>query len=186
MHGVDLNKEPFWSILKSLESQPNTRLKMSTLSGHFSRVGQGSGRRVFALNDGFVLKVARNKKGIAQNRLEWQVCQDGEPREFLAQVVAAHPAGHWIIQERVSPLDLDQFEDWLRHDAGNFFFCLRFGSHTWKNAFFLKLTRFIERFDMDPFDISEESSWGMRNGKPVICDFGLNKTIAQKYYHLQY
>jgi len=41
--------------------------------GAYKSIGSGSGRRVFDLENGYVVKVAKNKKGFAQNEAEYQI-----------------------------------------------------------------------------------------------------------------
>ncbi|HKM34581.1 MAG TPA: hypothetical protein VJY54_07545, partial [Lachnospiraceae bacterium] len=45
-------------------------------------IGSGSGRRVFDLENGYVVKVAKNIKGIAQNKVEYQISLEDHTNLF--------------------------------------------------------------------------------------------------------
>lgn len=64
----------------------------------------GSSRIAIPLSEDLVLKVAYNKKGIAQNSTEIDACRHTtEPfDQYLAQIIEYSNYGHWVIQEKVT------------------------------------------------------------------------------------
>ena len=54
-------------------------------SGMYRYIGAGSARKVYDLNNGFVMKIARNIRGIAQNEAEFLIFND-EYSPLLAKV----------------------------------------------------------------------------------------------------
>lgn len=78
------------------------RLGMAAMNGVL--VGKGSARAVYDLKNGTVLKVAINRKGIAQNKNE------ADPRfvpyygDLLAEVKAVCPKGYWLIQRKAEAI----------------------------------------------------------------------------------
>jgi len=67
--------------------------------------GMGSSRFVFAMDSGKVLKIARNKKGVEQNKLEAFAGRDPHVHSMLASVYDSSPENAWLVSEFVEPLD---------------------------------------------------------------------------------
>lgn len=65
-------------------------------------LGSGSDRRVYALSDKYVLKMAKTKRGILQNKNECRISQMPEATEF-AKVVARSKGYKYIVMERAEP-----------------------------------------------------------------------------------
>lgn len=73
------------------------------------KIGQGSSRAVYILSSRYVLKIAMNKAGFAQNKLETQMSQDPEVSHILAKVYKHNPEGMWLVSDLVKPMD--QFDN---------------------------------------------------------------------------
>lgn len=71
----DITPSPFsFDDLRSLKS---LKARMTYCMNKFGKtIGRGSSRAVFDLGDGIVLKLAMNRKGLAQNRVEYENGQD--------------------------------------------------------------------------------------------------------------
>lgn len=72
--------------------------------------GMGSSRFVFAMDGGKVLKIARNKKGVEQNKLEAFAGRDPHVHSMLASVYDASPENVWLVSEFVEPLEDGDFK----------------------------------------------------------------------------
>jgi hypothetical protein len=103
-------KEPFdIEKLSSSSMTPQEKEKYAQKTLPF--LNKGSSRSVFALDDTSVLKVARNRAGLAQNKAEAGL--SGNPRggNFVAKVYAHAPDFSWLKSEKVVPLTSSvQFE----------------------------------------------------------------------------
>jgi len=64
---------------------------------------QGSSRIVYAINDNWVIKVAKNEDGLAQNRKEVEIYAMASfyERRFLCEIKQSAPDFTWIVQKRV-------------------------------------------------------------------------------------
>lgn len=64
---------------------------------------QGSSRIVYAINDNWVIKVAKNEDGLIQNKKEVIVYATASSyeRRFLCEIKLSAPDFTWIIQRRV-------------------------------------------------------------------------------------
>lgn len=68
-------------------------------------LGIGSSRFVFSMSNGKVLKIARNSKGVEQNKLEFAAGKDPHVHYLLASVYDSSPDYAWLVAEAVDPLD---------------------------------------------------------------------------------
>ena len=73
--------------------------------------GIGSSRFVFYLGSGKVLKVARNVKGVEQNKLEAFAGRDPHVHSMLASVYEASTEYAWLVSELVSPLEDGDYKE---------------------------------------------------------------------------
>lgn len=68
-------------------------------------LGIGSSRFVFSIDGERVLKIARNQKGVEQNKLELTAGRDAQVHDLLSSVYESSPEYAWLIAEAVEPLD---------------------------------------------------------------------------------
>lgn len=71
----------------------NQRQRLGNARFTYDLIGRGSGRAVFDLKDGSVLKLAYNRKGIAQNKAESEPCLAPYYDSLLVPVLASDRAG---------------------------------------------------------------------------------------------
>jgi hypothetical protein len=189
---VDFNFEEFRNI-KSFAGRLAYAKKM--LMG---KVGAGSGRAVFRIDDEKVLKVAMNQKGVAQNEAEsdWGAQQ----YDVVAKVFESDREDTWIemeIAKKVSPsrfsqltgTNPDELGKWLENKKD------RNDGRTprWsnlpdlnENEFAVGLLRFVLDYGYPVSgDFGVISSYGevIRDGQPriVVIDFGYNSSTKEVY-----
>jgi hypothetical protein len=139
------------------------------VQGKLEEMDNGSSRRVYALGDDLVIKVAYAgyeirgralpvQAGYAQNEVEVRVSADPKSRGVVARVVAAHPRYHWVIAERAYPEDEDKpypnnfkREDWE---------CLCKKHHLEDDDDVILILR----------------------GQEVLVDYGLSTEVYRRYY----
>jgi hypothetical protein len=161
------------------------------------KVGAGSGRAVFQIDNEKVLKVAMNAKGVAQNEAEsdW----GAQHYDIIAKVFERDPEGTWLEMElakRVSPsrfkqltgITLDELIHWMRHTEG-----IGYGKLSPEedermndNEFAADVAQFVADYAYPvPGDFGAKSTYGevLRKGKPtvVIVDFGYNSDTDAIY-----
>lgn len=115
----------------------------------------GSSRIAIPYCDHLILKVAYNKKGVAQNSTEIDVSRfSTEPyNEYLAQIVDCSRYSKWVLQEKVTILDCDIPKE--------------------------VITFLQENFEISPGDLEQTGKIGNRS---VIYDYGLTTSIFNKHY----
>ena len=159
-------------------------------------LGKGTGRIVYDIGDN-VIKLAKNKKGVAQNIIESNPSIKNKYGNIVSSVLDYDKDGKWLIQEKVDLINEDFFNKWLSMeyekdiDMDSFFYWIRLNNKSLKDfytstQFGLLIDNFINEYNLDRFDISNISSWGVKNGKPVIIDYGMNVEVARKLYGALY
>jgi hypothetical protein len=186
---------------KSLKSF-NQRIKYC--QDNLKRIGGGSSRIVFKIDDQKVLKLAKNKKGIVQNDTEIDRGSNAYYSSILAQVFDSDDDGLWVEMELATPINKYEFyrlTNFDLKDVGNYL--INFQSenngrgkvvHQQKelvdrlvNDEFVQLLRdFVAGTDALAGDLGVATSYGLvkRNGHQelVIIDFGLTDRDYEKLY----
>ncbi len=136
----------------------------------FSYIGSGSGRHVFDLGNGYVVKAAKNRKGFAQNKVEYQIAQDSHSSLF-AEIIQVSDDYGLLIMERAHRVK-EMKEVW------KYF-------HVHSNSELARVTeirRICEKYNLLFADLRRTSSWGWVNDKMVIIDYGFTGSVRRKYY----
>jgi hypothetical protein len=166
--------------------------RVNYFHGRYDRLGRGTARAVYDMKDGTVVKVARNPKGIAQNKTESNPRMLKTYGDILAKVLDYHPKGKWIVQEKVDDITEKEFEELTGYQWDGFVGWLRWKSsdsnNFYKNKKFpVMVSDFISDYSLDRYDISDITSWGKNSdGKVVIKDYGLDMSTARKLYKVAY
>lgn len=133
-------------------------------------LGEGSGRVVYDLDNGYVVKIAKNAKGIAQNKAEYNISLNSQS-DILAKVTSASKGFKYIIMEKA-----DKIKN--LNPVFNYFKV--------KNINRLRKLEVLKDFSVNHHlnyaDLSIPSSWGLINGIPVVIDYGLTAEVFKKYY----
>lgn len=134
-------------------------------------IGSGSGRSVFELKNGYVVKVAKNKAGIAQNKSEYQISLIDYSNLF-AKVIRVSDDFQFLIMEKANRLN-------------NFSYVLRYFNVRNINELFNlnELTSIQWKYDLLRADLCRSSSWGIIKGRPVIIDYGFTREVRKRYYY---
>ncbi len=132
-------------------------------------IGTGSGRNVFDLDNGYVVKVAKNKKGLAQNQAEYQIAATTHSRVF-ARIVAISDDSVFLIMEKAERV-YSIAEVWNYYHVRNSRELFRIN----------EFKDFTEKYNLLYPDLKRPSSWGFIKGRPVIIDYGFTKEVS-KYY----
>lgn len=147
-------------------------------------LGSGSGRTVFDLQNGYVVKVAKNKRGLAQNEVEYKIFSDINNHlmkthsmkhysNLFAGIPAASSDFRLIVMEKAEKVD---------HISSVFHYF-----HVGSKSEFQNLKEFkdiSERYDLLLSDLCRHSNWGLINGRPVVVDYGYTREVMRKYYAL--
>ena len=175
------------------------------------KLGAGSSRAAFIADNDTVIKVAKNKKGLAQNRVEATISSDDfmPPNAPIALVKDHDPDYVWIESERARKAKPTDFQSIVGHPMKNIFKVLKErvddnkGNHLGINSywylkdrelyqqiadtdFIAELVEIVVNHNLSMGDIDRISSWGIvnRNGSPnlVLVDYGLDDQVWKQHY----
>ena len=92
---------------------PRARIAFIEKSG-YKMLGAGSARYVYDLENGTVLKLAIDEKGIEQNRFEanfYKSLEHSPAKDFFCKIIYGRPDNSWLVVEKVIPFtSKEEFE----------------------------------------------------------------------------
>jgi len=193
--------------MDELKSLKTFKQKAEYCAKTLKRLSSGSSRIVYLVDNTKVLKLAKNKKGLAQNRAE----ADSHIQDYdcFAKVFDSDYDDYWVEMElakkcsksdfqQIVGLSLEQVYSAIEYHhsdvAGIKYnkFTTREGKEIFKqygdeNELLFNLTHFIADYHLKGIgDFGTLSSYGIveRNGKPtvVLIDYGLNNRAYDMYF----
>lgn len=195
--------------INQFKDLPSFAAKARYLRSHgLDKLGAGSSRAAFIADDNTVIKVAKNKKGLAQNRVEAELSANVSQDAPIAKVKDSDPDNIWIESERArraKPSDFNSIVGYPMKDIikalGEIVANLR-GQSGHRSWLYLKDRELFDKLSETPFvselaeiitdhnlsmgDIDRISSWGVvnRNGTDhlVLIDYGLDDKVWQQHY----
>lgn len=201
----NLNEEyPSNFSMDEFKSLKTFKERLDYCNSRLKKIGTGSSRTVYKIDDSKVLKLAKNKKGIVQNETEIDRGNDTYYSSILAQVFDSDDDGLWVEMELAIPINKYEFRrltDFDIKDVGNYL--INFQSETsgrgtvvhqqkplvdrLVNDEFVQLLRdFVAGTDALAGDLGVATSYGLvkRNGHQelVVIDFGLTDKDYEKLY----
>jgi hypothetical protein len=184
------NNDP---ILKQLSELKDFDDRVELAKKHWKLLGEGSSRIVFQISDDLIIKIAYNNKGIAQDKVE---AEFDLQKPCVANVVVADPEGKWLIMKFTETMTKQDFKK-----------IVGFGFETFMNALFYAYNNesdeWVEPKEYDKIkehplfkclgemvvdgncllgDFDKTSSFGIRDGKVYLRDWGFNKAVNKDYY----
>lgn len=133
-------------------------------------IGSGSGRRVYDLENGYVVKVAKNSKGVAQNKAEYRITLN-DMSSIFAEVIAVSSNFIYLIMEKAFKINsLSYIRNYYNVQSNR----QLFQKNEIKN-FYLNNNLMLP-------DLLRPANWGVIHGKPVVIDYGFTRNVRQDYY----
>jgi hypothetical protein len=172
------------------------------------RISSGSSRIVYMVDDTKVLKIARNKKGVAQNEIEADYSNYYDIKDITAKVFAYDENYLWVEMElarKVTPSIFEMIAGFTFYDYCNVLrnhaiktnpqrYGKRFMVNVepeieeamWENEFTYDMLSFMSNYDVPFGDLCKLNTYGLvkRNGTDtiVMIDYGLNNNVWDEYY----
>lgn len=82
----------------------NSEQMILTVAGKLPLLGEGSSRAAFLLDSKRALKIAKNEKGYAQNRAEYELSQNPGVAPLVTKIYKVGKNDAWLVSELVRPL----------------------------------------------------------------------------------
>ncbi|HCW04750.1 MAG TPA: hypothetical protein DGK91_09650 [Clostridium sp.] len=147
------------------------RMSLAEIHNSFQYLGEGISRIAYAIDDYWVVKVAKGMEGLYQNKVELYVYKHAEPRfkKFLCPIVWHKP--DMIFMPRAIPLSKIYKGSKVNLKT------IRPEPNAYKD-----LLTFTKKFYMLFEDIESTSSWGLINSVPVLIDYGCTEEEGDAFY----
>jgi hypothetical protein len=171
---------------------------------NLQKIKAGSGRIVYKIDNEKVLKLSKNKKGVAQTQTEIDWGQDWFLKKsgVLAEIFSFDENALWVEMElarkltksnfkRIIGIDFDVFGSWLIRayelNNGRKSFTRKPSEQEeeflWENEFTREVMEVMINYSMPAGDLDRVSSYGIvRNDEVVIVDYGLSGDVYNTYY----
>ena len=138
--------------------------------GRYPKLGSGSGRRVYDLQNGMALKIAKNVRGYAQNQIE-AIISEMDDSQLFAKVLFISKDNLYLVMEKAE--SVTDFSQVLHY----------FNAVSNRELFQRDDFSYIPRkYNLLLSDLCRPVNWGILNGRPVIIDYGFTGRIKRKYY----
>jgi len=138
--------------------------------GRYRYIGKGSGRIVYDLGNGKVLKSAKNMKGIAQNIEEYRIAL-ADNSGLFARIYDMSGDYRFLIMDKADGIrDISHVWKYFHVRSNNELYQLRI------------LREISVRYDLLIRDLGRAVNWGLINGRPVIIDYGFTRDVRRKFY----
>lgn len=149
-----------------------SKCPMKKLKKKFHFLGEGIARKVFELDDKFVIKVAKNEDGYHQNFVERYIYASCTPelKRYLCPII--YSDDRIIIMAKAQPYN----KIIGKHD---FVDPRKFRSE--KNVV-EDLKKLIAQYHLFEEDIFAARSWGLINNKFYLIDFGCTSDYGDTFY----
>jgi len=145
-------------------------LVVNVKKGEYILIGSGSSRRVYDLDNGHVLKIAKDIRGISQNEAENEIYKLRKSNIF-AEIIAVSEDKKLLIMSKARKIERI-FTVYKYYNVRNY-----------RKLVQLKdLRDDIQSNKISRGDLKRPSSWGFINDVPVIIDYGLTQSVLRKYY----
>lgn len=191
-----------WSMDKFL-SLKNATERHSYAGEHLKKIGQGSSRIVYQIDDDKILKIARQagdyNKGTAQNELEVDI--NNMYPDVTTKVFDYDEKYRWVEHELVTPLKsekifeqkigvtFDEFTDFIENE------CRKNSGKSanndvnsevmWENQFVNDVISLIVNYDAEEYylDYIRLGHYGVtKDGRIVLLDYGINSNVWKEFY----
>ena len=182
--------------------------RMRYANQNLDRIGSGTGRIVYSIDEEKVLKLAKNAKGVAQNEAEAGAGYYRDTQSIVTEVFDNSDDFTWLISEKAKKVTEKRIKEVTGIPSLNdLYYFLRnfkevnngrgqaFGQEKemeeffWENEFASDLVNFVANYNQSAGDMGRPSSYGevLRDGQPtiVLTDYGLNDEVYDTHYNPQ-
>lgn len=178
-------------------NMPSFRKRILYANEKLKKIASGSARIIYKIDDNTVLKLAKNKKGLAQNSVESDGVLNDWYSDIITGVIESDNDDRWIISNKAKRITKNRFKSLLGVSIEDFYsyICDRVGKKNYQpkpdvdiiekldnSEFAQSVLDMIVNFDMEIRDFDRISTYGELNGKLVISDYGLTKAVWEEYY----
>jgi hypothetical protein len=185
------NSKDIKTILKNIDELDTFASRIKYAEKNLSHLSSGSARLVLLTPGGTVVKLAKNEKGIAQNKAE------SNPKmksKYLNKILSNSKQFNWIETHHLDKISSKEFEKLTSINFDDFGEAISYSlkesskkkpkilDKIKDNLFYKEMVRLGKDFDLLPGDMERISSWGTKDDLPILIDSGLTKEIYKEFY----
>lgn len=189
------NSKDTKTILKNLEELETYTARKKYAEKNLSHLSSGSSRVVYLTPDKTVVKMAKNDKGLAQNKVE------ANPKmisKYLNEIIDHARNYSWIETHFLEKISEKEFEKMTGVVFKDFDDSIGYGlkgisgstdkekpdnfKKVIKSDIYKEIEGLGKKFKLMPGDLGRISSWGTKDGEPVLIDAGLTRKVFDDYY----
>lgn len=182
------------SVLKELSRLETFKERVDYAEKEMKHLSSGSSRVIYVMSDGVVLKLAKNKKGLAQNKVE---ANPEIKSKYINKTLQNDKDGIWIVAPFLDDMSEKEFEKLTGINFKDFGEALSYGlqdvagdsekkpkgfSEIAKSEIYKELVEVGKKWEIMPGDLERISSWRRKGNTPIIADLGLSKEIFDQFY----
>lgn len=189
------NSKDLSVILKNIEKLETYHARKKYAEKNLKHLSSGSSRIVYLTPKKTIIKLAKNDKGIAQNKAE---ANPDMKSKYLNKIIKHASNFSWLETHYLDKITAKDFKKMTDLDFDDFGEAIRYGlknvsGNTDKDkpknfdeivdsAIYKDLKEIGKKFKLMPGDLARISSWGTKDGKPILIDAGLTKEVFEEYY----
>lgn len=183
------------TVLSNLEKLETYSARKKYAESNLKHLSSGSSRIVYLTPGKTIIKLAKNDKGIAQNKAEANPKMKSKYLNIILSCAKNHAWMETHYLEKITEKEFEKMTHLKFEDFGN---AIRFGlknvsgntdkekpenfDQVAKSDIYKELRDVGEKFKLMPGDLARISSWGTKDGRPVIIDAGLTKDVFADFY----
>ena len=182
-----INRFASANLLEQLSALETFKDRVDFAEKNFEHLSSGSSRIIYLTNDKQVLKVAKNERGIAQNKVESSV-----KSPIVNPTTKFDKDGIWKLSPYCDKITEKEFEKLTDVPFKEFAAAIDHGINDdkkpsdfdkiSKSDIYKEVIRLNKEYKLLPGDMTRISSWGKNDGNPVMLDAGLSREVYDKYY----
>ncbi len=189
------SSEDLKNTLKEIEGLEHYNARKEYAEKHLEHLSSGSSRIVYLSPEKTIIKMAKNDKGIAQNKAE---CNPKMKSKFLNEVISYAKNYAWMETHYLEKITVKEFEEMTDLNFEDFGEGIRYGlknvsgntdlgkpknfDKVEKSEIYKEMKKIGAEFKLMPGDLARISSWGAKDGRPVLIDAGLTADVFSDYY----
>jgi hypothetical protein len=183
------------TVLQNIAKLETYTARKEYAENNLKHLSSGSSRIVYLSPEKTIIKIAKNDKGIAQNKAE---ANPKMKSKFLNEILGHSSNYAWIETHYLDKISKHDFEEMTGLKFDDFGESIRYGlknvSHNSaiekppnfakveQSDIYKEMKRIGEEFKLMPGDLARISSWGVKDGKPVLIDAGLTAQVFADFY----
>jgi hypothetical protein len=184
------------TVLKNLAALETYTARKDYAEKNLEHLSSGSSRIVYLTPKKTIIKMAKNDRGLAQNRAEENASKVDS--KYLNKVLSRAPNDAWIEVSYLQKITEKDFKNMTDIDFKDFGEAIRFSlkkisgnidtekpenySKVSGTSFFKEIEMIGKKLDLMPGDIARISSFGKKDNHPVLLDVGLTSTVFAEFY----